>query len=110
MSNPQSNQATNVRVFVQWTESTVFAGEDIECQITFKNVATSPAPSRTSLHPSSANGLNRTAQRNTPSTAQIKSPSPLVPRHSHAIKGHKATLSLNVPPDSLRTPPSSSIW
>ncbi|RMZ71050.1 intracellular transport [Pyrenophora seminiperda CCB06] len=31
--------ASNIRVFVQWKDSTVFAGEDIECTITFKNVA-----------------------------------------------------------------------
>lgn len=30
---------SNVRVFVQWKNSTVFAGEDIECQITFKNIS-----------------------------------------------------------------------
>ncbi|KAH9864892.1 hypothetical protein IAQ61_008837 [Plenodomus lingam] len=31
--------ASNMRVFVQWKDSTVFAGEDIECTITFRNVA-----------------------------------------------------------------------
>lgn len=31
--------SSNIRVFVQWKDSTVFAGEDIECTITFKNVA-----------------------------------------------------------------------
>lgn len=30
---------SNIRVFVQWKNSTVFAGEDIECQITFKNIS-----------------------------------------------------------------------
>ncbi|KAF1966272.1 Rgp1-domain-containing protein [Bimuria novae-zelandiae CBS 107.79] len=30
---------SNIRVFVQWKNSTVFAGEDIECTITFKNTA-----------------------------------------------------------------------
>ena len=30
---------SDIRVSVQWKSSTVFAGEDIECTITFKNVA-----------------------------------------------------------------------
>ena len=30
---------SNIRVFVQWKNSTVFAGEDIECQLTFKNIS-----------------------------------------------------------------------
>jgi hypothetical protein len=30
---------SNIRVSVQWERSTVFAGEDVECTITFKNVA-----------------------------------------------------------------------
>jgi hypothetical protein len=31
--------ASNIRVFAQWKNPTVFAGEDIECTITFKNTA-----------------------------------------------------------------------
>ena len=31
--------SSNIRVFVQWKDSTVFAGEDIQCTITFKNIA-----------------------------------------------------------------------
>ncbi|KAF9698644.1 hypothetical protein EKO04_003595 [Ascochyta lentis] len=31
--------SSNIRVFVQWKDSTVFAGEDVQCTITFKNVA-----------------------------------------------------------------------
>lgn len=30
---------SNIQVFVQWKNSTVFAGEEIECKITFKNVS-----------------------------------------------------------------------
>ncbi|KAH8590269.1 Rgp1-domain-containing protein [Bisporella sp. PMI_857] len=89
---------SSIRVFVQWTEQTVFAGEDIECQITFKNIATSPAPSRTSLHPSSANGLS-------PGLEKQRKGSPAPPRSNHALspkatqlkKGHRTTLSLNSP-------------
>ncbi len=34
---------SNIRVFVQWKSSTVFAGEEIECQIIFKNVSQAPS-------------------------------------------------------------------
>ena len=30
---------SDLQVFVKWKEQTVFAGEDVECTITFKNVA-----------------------------------------------------------------------
>ncbi|KAJ5780154.1 hypothetical protein N7457_005314 [Penicillium paradoxum] len=34
---------SNIQVFVKWKDQTIFAGEDVECTITFKNVAdTSP--------------------------------------------------------------------
>jgi len=90
---------TNIRVFVQWTQQTVFAGEDIECQITFKNIANTPTPPRTSLHPSSANGsasASADRQRKT-AVSQIKDNSSVAPRSSSSSKGHRTTLSLNVP-------------
>jgi len=43
---------SDIRASVQWKSSTVFAGEDIECRITFKNVSQasnprhSPSPSK----------------------------------------------------------------
>ena len=42
---------SNICVSVQWKNSTVFAGEDIECTITFKNTA----PARSIPHSSSLN-------------------------------------------------------
>ncbi|KAJ5223837.1 hypothetical protein N7468_008379 [Penicillium chermesinum] len=30
---------SNIQVFVKWKDQTIFAGEDVECTITFKNVA-----------------------------------------------------------------------
>lgn len=35
---------SNIRVFVQWKNSTVFAGEAVECQITFTNISQSSNP------------------------------------------------------------------
>ena len=31
--------SSGIQVFVRWKEQTIFAGEDVECAITFKNVA-----------------------------------------------------------------------
>ncbi|KAF2766585.1 Rgp1-domain-containing protein, partial [Teratosphaeria nubilosa] len=33
---------SNIRAFVRWRDATVYAGEEIECVITFKNVADAP--------------------------------------------------------------------
>jgi hypothetical protein len=38
--------SSNIQVFVKWKDQTIFAGEDVECVITFKNVTdTTPAAS-----------------------------------------------------------------
>lgn len=105
-----SNPLTNIRVFVNWTEHTVFAGEDIECEITFKNIAT-PAPSRSSLQPPPANGSGAGGDRQRKSTAtQIKRESTISPRPSLPSRGHRSTLSLNVPAGSVRAVPPSAPW
>ncbi|EPE30471.1 hypothetical protein GLAREA_03438 [Glarea lozoyensis ATCC 20868] len=110
MSTPLSN----IRVFVQWTEQTVFAGEDVECEITFKNIATVPTPSRSTLHPSSAagNGFAPGGERprKAPSVqAKNGSTSPR-PRPLRPERGHKASLSLNVPPSSARSQRTTDSW
>ena len=98
---------------MQWTEQTVFAGEDIECEITFRNIATTPNPSRASLHPQSANGIGPGADR------QRKGP-PAQLKGSHSPKskppliqrGHRATMSLNSPIGLgiTRSQPGSGSW
>jgi hypothetical protein len=104
MSNPLT---TNIRVFVHWAEQTVFAGEDIECQITFKNIA-APAPSRPSLQPPAPNGFAPGGDRHRKSTAaQIKRESTISPRPGPSSRGHRSTLSLNVPAGSVRAIPST---
>ena len=110
MSTPLSN----IRVFVQWTEQTVFAGEDVECEITFKNIASLPTPSRSSLHPSSAarNGFAPGVERpGKASNVQVKngSASPRT-RPSRPERGHRASLSFNGPLPSARSPRSGDSW
>lgn len=98
-----SNPLTNIRVFVKWTEQTVFAGEDIECEITFKNTATTPTPSRTTLHPGVANGFASGGERQSKApVAQAKS-SNLSPRPPQTTRGHRTTLSLTAPVTSVRS-------
>ncbi|ATY58480.1 Retrograde transport RGP1 [Cordyceps militaris] len=40
------DHSSSIRVFVHWRDQTVFAGEDIKCTITFKNVAREPDNAR----------------------------------------------------------------
>jgi RAB6A-GEF complex partner protein 2 len=102
---------SNIRVFVQWSEQTVFAGEDIECQITFKNVAAVPNAPRSSSHPSSLNGFAPGGGRERKSTplqtpaAQGKNNISQNSRTAPSSRGHRSTLSLNVPVGSERSNP-----
>lgn len=106
-----STPSTNIRVFVQWTEQTVFAGEEIECQITFKNVASNPPPPRTLIHPPSTNGFaaGGDRQRKVP-IAQVRNTNSLSPRHPPSARGHRSTLSLTAPVGVGRSPPGPGSW
>jgi hypothetical protein len=105
----------NIRVFVRWHDQTVFAGEEVKCTVTFKNVARPPGttpnhsarpspriPSGSAFdqrQPSPLHGANRT-----------KSPSALAP--PAAVRGHRATasLSLAVPSAASRARAGSIPW
>lgn len=43
-ATPSLAMPSDIQVFVKWKEQTIFAGEDVECIITFKNVAESSTP------------------------------------------------------------------
>ena len=45
---------SNIKVFVQWERSSVFAGEDLKCKITFTNAAT-PSDRSRSISPATPN-------------------------------------------------------
>ena len=87
--------SSNIRVFVQWSEQTVFAGEDIECQITFKNVAAVPNAPRSSSHPGSLNGFAPDGGRERKST----------PLQTPAAQGKNNT-SQNSRADAIKSRPS----
>jgi hypothetical protein len=100
---------SNIRVFVQWSEQTIFAGEDIECQITFKNVAAVPNAPSSSPHPGSLNGFTTGGGRERKSTPLRTPAAPgknNISQSSRAApsgRGHRSTLSLNVPVGSGRS-------
>ncbi|KAI0181483.1 Rgp1-domain-containing protein [Hypoxylon sp. FL1284] len=109
---PLEGVPSNIRVFITWDDQTVFAGEDIKCQITFKNVAPTPVQTRSpSQH----------RQSSTPIAERSRQPSPLLSPRSKPnngltpplpSRGHRSTLSLTVPPTSsrLRGPPPQLQW
>ncbi|KAI3319215.1 Rgp1-domain-containing protein [Xylariaceae sp. AK1471] len=113
---PPEGRSTNIRVFIKWDDQTVFAGEEIRCQITFKNVA--PGPSQlASTSPSPSN--QRQPSQSSPRTDRPRQPSPLLnPRGKSTngltppspARGHRSTLSLNAPPTSSRLRGNAHQW
>lgn len=94
---------SDIQVFVTWKDQTIFAGEDVECIITFKNVAESNANPSHGDQPSHQRRHSRAV--NTPSNSEsffsLKSPFSQS-RRSYPISPskkpfHRATSSLNSP-------------
>ncbi|KAI8634196.1 Rgp1-domain-containing protein [Xylariaceae sp. FL1651] len=112
MPPPPDGRSTNIRVFIKWDDQTVFAGEDIRCQITFKNVA--PGPNQAA----SASNQYQSLQ-SSPRPDRPRQPSPLLSPRGKAhngltpptsARGHRSTLSLNVPPANSRLRGSAQQW
>ncbi|KAK4166169.1 Rgp1-domain-containing protein [Cladorrhinum sp. PSN259] len=119
-SNTNNNTTcnnSNIRVFVRWHEQVVFAGEEVKCTITFRNVArTAPstptaATTITTLKPLPLSSRLPNSERGP------RQPSPLAPAGQHArakpsssglappsaARGHhKSSLSLSVPSAASR--------
>lgn len=103
-----SASVSSIRVSVQWLEQTVFAGEDIECTITFKNIAAVPSTSRATSPSPRLNGLAPASERQrkiSPSQTAAASArgkaSQIAGSNPPHGRGHRSTLSLNVPPSAL---------
>ncbi|KAK3902437.1 Rgp1-domain-containing protein [Staphylotrichum tortipilum] len=125
-NNTPPPSASNIRVFVRWHDHVVFAGEEVKCTITFKNVARTgaqPTPSHTtpnSRTPPLSSTSSSSSQQYPPSAsrhpnlpgAPPRQPSPLRPGGGRAkptpsssglapppahARGHRSTLSLTVP-------------
>ncbi|KAK3345049.1 Rgp1-domain-containing protein [Neurospora tetraspora] len=107
MSPPDAASAnSNIRVFVRWQDHVVFAGEEVKCTITFKNVARPPGPPPTTPtknpHPSPRH-LGAAAEQ------RLRQPSPLGPGHpiqSPATQGGNGRTKGQGHADGLAPPPS----
>ena len=100
---------SNIRIFVEWEQPAVFAGEDVRCVITFKNVATvlsrtrSPSPKSPARLSENGPGHGRlvvSSQHSSPNKTRLFSyedQRPLKPR----ARGHRSTLSLSAPVASI---------
>jgi hypothetical protein len=93
----------NIRVFVRWQEQTVFAGEEVRCTVTFKNVA--PGPNQQRQVQQQQQQHDRQASRGTRGTRG--KPTLLNPQ---AARGHRAGQSLGVPLSSPRRRVGSGPW
>ncbi|KAL2759414.1 hypothetical protein ACRALDRAFT_1074286 [Sodiomyces alcalophilus JCM 7366] len=107
----------NIRVFVRWDNQTVFAGEEIKCTITFKNVAQDTnhqkQPQRQLNLPERPRHLSPLSplQQRGKTIAGTNSPSSLSPSHG-PTRGHRSTLSLSAPAGYSRgrTGAASTQW
>jgi len=96
---------TNIRVSVQWKQPTIFAGEEVECTITFRNVASVPGSERAASQSAHVNGTiaNEDRRRRLPqlyarsraSVSRNSSISSHLPEHQ--TRGHKPAPSLSSP-------------
>ncbi|KAJ5200991.1 hypothetical protein N7449_005794 [Penicillium cf. viridicatum] len=99
---------SNIQVFVKWKDQTIFAGEDVECTITFKNVADTGADANKgnegSQHSRKISRVaNHTPNSNSESFFGFKSPQALFSgRRSYSTSSqrkpsHRAASSLSSP-------------
>ncbi|KAK5175212.1 Golgi membrane exchange factor (Ric1p-Rgp1p) subunit [Saxophila tyrrhenica] len=109
---PPAPAPSNIRAHVQWREPSVYAGEEIECIITFKNIAVPPNQEQNgaeqtplaSSHPPERRPFQTPSVPHSrkSSAAQGKAPSRRTPSmasnttSAQPAKGHRPTLSLNV--------------
>ncbi|KAI0837299.1 Rgp1-domain-containing protein [Hypoxylon sp. FL0890] len=102
---PPEGVSSNIRVFITWDDQTVFAGEDIKCHITFKNIAPGPNQSRLSSQHQPQTIAERSRQSSPLLSPRTKPNNGLTP--PAPSRGHRSTLSLTVPSSSsrLRGPP-----
>lgn len=99
---------SNIQVFVKWRDQTIFAGENVECTITFKNVTDSSSEATNGgehgQHQRKPSRVaNRASNSNSDSLFALKSPQSLFSsRRSYSISSqrtptHRTTSSLSSP-------------
>lgn len=105
---------SDIQVFVRWRDQTIFAGEDVECTITFKNVAESGSDVNHGEQLSHQRRQSRPATSHSESLFSLKSPFsqnrrtfPTSPSNKKPL--HRISSSLNSPWfGSHSFPPSST--
>ena len=110
---------SNIRAFVHWKEPSIYAGEDIECIITFRNVAAYPGQEQQEEdEPQTpySNGFSRApsvvaSRRSSLAQSSVQAswaPSFSSSRQAPNGRGHRPALSLNVLSTSSRNGPPSA--
>jgi hypothetical protein len=121
-ASTKSSSSSSIRVFVRWHEQVVFAGEEVKCTITFKNVARAPDasgrstptalrpstqyPPNASRHPAADRGPRQPPALHPGAQGRGKPNSGLAPPPS--ARGHRSTLSLSAPSSRARAGSGSS--
>ncbi|KAL8764884.1 MAG: hypothetical protein Q9209_007832 [Squamulea sp. 1 TL-2023] len=86
---------SNIRVSVEWDKTAVYAGEDVDCVITFKNVAQACSPDRTASQTSNHNSPGDQWKNDTAAHLRQQNPSrsPRYGSSTPVIKEHRKALS-----------------
>ncbi|KAK0674531.1 Rgp1-domain-containing protein [Cercophora samala] len=100
-NSKNNNSSSNIRVFVRWHEQVVFAGEEVKCTITFKNVARPPG-NHSNGGSSSSNNVSTPPSGLKPFTQRerLRQPSPLHPGASSAGRTKHSSSSSLAPPSA----------
>ncbi|KID97993.1 intracellular protein transport protein (Sat1), partial [Metarhizium majus ARSEF 297] len=105
--------SSNIRVFVRWRDQTVFAGEDVKCTVTFKNVAPTPSQQRQQQQSQQQQKPHGERQRlAVPLQARAKANVGLAaPPPTNATRGHRrSALSLSVSSTNSHSRSGSVQW
>ncbi|KAH0499088.1 hypothetical protein TgHK011_006304 [Trichoderma gracile] len=109
---------SNIRVFVHWRDQTVFAGEAVQCTVTFRNIAPEANQQQQqqqllqpfSPHPHGHSNSHSQTQAQS-ERQRLASPIQTRGKAAASARGHRrAALSLSVPSPSARSRQSSIQW
>ncbi|KAJ6439568.1 intracellular protein transport protein (Sat1) [Purpureocillium lavendulum] len=101
---------SNIRVFVHWAEQTVFAGEDVKCTVTFKNVAPDQSSQQQRQQQQQQTHAKQHGERHrngrAKAAASLTSPPP-----ANSGRGHRrSALSLSIPGAGSHSRSGSIQW
>lgn len=109
-----SDNQSNIRVLVHWRDQTVFAGEEVRCTITFKNVAqdtrhrqqASQQPTSQPERQKLLSGLTSPLHSRNRGTGSLSMPPP-----ANSGRGHRrSALSLSIPSSTSHSRSATVQW